>query len=204
MNRREAIAAGAAAGAMLRAPAALAQDAEAAQIENFAVGAADAPVSVIEYASLTCPHCARFHTEIYPRLEEDYIDTGKVRFEMREVYFDRPGLWAAMLARCGGEQRYFPILKMLFEKQQDWTGGGGGEQIAANLRRIGKVAGLDEGRIEACFQDSAKAEAMVANFEENMADHDISGTPAFVIDGTLHSNMGYDRMRSLIDDALTG
>ena len=204
MNRREAIAAGAAAAALMRAPGALAQEGEAPEISDYALGPADAPVTMIEYSSLTCPHCARFHNEVYPQLKADYIDPGKLRFVMREVYFDRPGLWAAMLARCGGEQRYFPIVGMLFEKQQQWIGDGSGQQIAANLRRIGKVAGLSDEQIEACFKDAAKAEALVANFEENMTKRDVQGTPSFVIDGTLYSNMGYDRMKRLIDEALTG
>jgi len=203
MNRREAIAAGAAATVLLRAPGVTAQESEAPKVEDLALGAADAPVTMIEYASFTCPHCARFHNEVYPQLKADYIDPGKLRFVMREVYFDRPGLWASMLARCGGEKRYYPLVGMLFEKQTEWVGDGQPQTIAANLRRIGKVAGLSDAQIDACFRDAAKAEALVANYEANMAEYDISGTPAFVIDGTLHSNMGYQRMSSLIDEALS-
>ena len=88
-------------------------------IKDFALGAEDAPVKMVEYASFTCPHCAAFHDTVFKPLKADYIDTGKVRFEFREVYFDRYGLWAAMVARCGGEMRYFGITDILFQTQQD-------------------------------------------------------------------------------------
>ena len=81
-------------------------------------GKKNAPVTIIEYASFTCPHCATFHRDIFPKLEKEYIQTGKVRFVYREVYFDAPGLWAALVARCGGEDRYFGIIKLLYEKQK--------------------------------------------------------------------------------------
>ena len=74
----------------------------------------DAPIKIVEYASFTCPHCARFHKEAYGRLKSEYIETGKVHFTMREVYFDRYGLWAALIARCGGDMKYFGIHDMLY------------------------------------------------------------------------------------------
>ena len=90
-------------------------------IPDMVMGAADAPVEIIEYASFTCPHCANFHANIYPLLKADYIDTGKVRFVYREVYFDRFGLWASMIARCGGEMRFFGMAELIYEKQREWT-----------------------------------------------------------------------------------
>jgi len=80
------------------------------------IGDADAPIEMIEYASFTCPHCARFHADVYPLLKADYIDSGKVKFIYREVYFDRFGLWASMIARCGGEARFFGLSNLIYEK----------------------------------------------------------------------------------------
>ena len=91
------------------------------EITDFGIGPMDAKVKVVEYASFTCPHCARFHAEVFPKLKADFIDTGKIRFEYREVYFDRYGLWAGMIARCGGEMRYFGISDILFDTQKEWA-----------------------------------------------------------------------------------
>ena len=106
-------------------------------IEEMVLGSPDAPVTMIEYASFTCPHCAAFHGDQFQRLKEEYIDTGKVQFIYREVYFDRFGLWASMVARCGGEMRFFGISSMLYEQQQEWIAGGDPTLISENLRRIG-------------------------------------------------------------------
>ena len=80
---------------------------ETRELVEMSLGADDAPVTLIEYASLTCPHCANFHKTVLPQLKSDYIDTGKVRLIYREVYFDRPSLWAAMIARCAGRGPVF-------------------------------------------------------------------------------------------------
>ena len=93
-------------------------------VQNFGIGEPEAKVKIFEYLSFTCPHCARFHADVYPLLKADYIDTGKVRLDYHEVYFDQLGLLGAMLARCGGELRYMGITDMLFDKQQEWAGAG--------------------------------------------------------------------------------
>jgi len=183
------------------APAA-AQDIDTSTIAEMAIGAEDAPVTVIEYASFTCPHCATFHEGVYPDLKRDYIDTGKVRFVMREVYFDRFGLWASMVARCGGEERYFGIVDRIFETQRDWTQGGDPAAIADRLRRIGLSAGIGEEDLQACLTDAEKAQTLVTWYEENAETHGIDSTPSFVIDGETFGNMGYDRFSEIIDARL--
>jgi len=172
------------------------------EIADFSIGSADAKVQITEYASFTCPHCANFHATVWPQLKADYIDTGKVRFTYREVYFDRYGLWAAMVARCGGEMRYFGIVDMLFDQQKEWAGSDDPNVVVGNLRTIGKAAGLDDASLDACFKDGAKAEAMVAHFEKNMEADGIEGTPSFIINGEKHSNMSYDDMKGIIDAKL--
>lgn len=184
---------------------ATAQEAEATtpvEITDFSLGPADAKVQITEYASFTCPHCATFHANVWPQLKADYIDTGKVRFTYREVYFDRYGLWAAMVARCGGEMRYFGIVDMIFDQQQEWAASDDPNVVVGNLRTIAKTAGLDDATLDACLQDGAKAEAMVAHFEANMAADQVEGTPTFIINGEKHSNMSYDDMKEIIDAKL--
>jgi protein-disulfide isomerase len=188
---------------------AIAQEADAeasestsATVEEMALGNADAPVTIVEYASFTCPHCRNFHDTVFPDLKADYIDTGKVHFIYREVYFDRYGLWAGMLARCGGADRYFGFVDVLYETQSEWVSGGDPAGIADNLRKLGRTAGLSDEEVNACLSDQAKAEALVAEFEKNSQADNIESTPSFVINGTKHSNMPYDEFREILDDEL--
>ncbi|NTT84622.1 DsbA family protein [Tabrizicola sp. SY72] len=180
------------------APATAAVDA----IQDFSIGVPDAKVQIIEYASFTCPHCARFHEEVFGKLKADYIDTGKVRFTYREVYFDRYGLWAAMMARCGGEMRYFGITDILFSTQGEWAASDDPAAVVANLKKIGRTAGMDDAALDACMKDGATAEALVAHFEKNFTADGVEGTPTFFINGVKHSNMGYDDLKALIEAEL--
>lgn len=172
------------------------------EITDFSIGSPDAKVQVTEYASFTCPHCANFHATVWPQLKTDYIDTGKVRFTYREVYFDRYGLWAAMVARCGGEMRYFGIVDMLFDQQKEWAASDDPNVVVGNLRTIGKAAGLDDAALDICLKDAAMAEAMVKRFETNFKADEVEGTPTFIINGEKHSNMSYDDMKAILDAKL--
>lgn len=173
-------------------------------VEEMALGPEDAKVTVVEYASFTCPHCASFHANVFPQIKANYIDTGKIRFVHREVYFDRFGLWAAMVARCAGPERYYGIAGLIYEKQREWTAGGDPAAIAANLRTLGKTAGLAEQQLEACMADGAKAEALVAAYQENAERDNIDSTPSFIIDGQKYSNMSYDDFAAVLDEKLAG
>ena len=171
---------------------------DTSSIIEMTLGAQDAPVTIIEYASYTCPHCATFHQGAFKELKEDYIDTGKVQFIYREVYFDRFGLWASMVARCGGEDRFFGISDMVYDQQSEWSRGEPAE-IADNLRRIGRSAGMNDEQLDACLNDGDKAQSLVAWYQENAEEHGINSTPSFVINGTTHSNMSYADFSALID-----
>lgn len=184
----------------LSASAALAQDAP--EVSDMVLGDPDAPVTVIEYASFTCPHCARFHETGFEQLKEDYVETGKVRYVYREVYFDRYGLWAGLVARCGGEERYFGIVDLIYERQDQWARGGEPAEIADNLRRLGRSAGLDDETLNACLQDGEMAQAMVAEYQRNAEADGIDSTPSFVIGGSTYSNRPYDDLAELIEAEL--
>ncbi len=176
--------------------------AETASVQEMTLGNPDAAVQVTEYASFTCPHCANFNETIWPRIKKNYVDTGKIGFTYREVYFDRYGLWAGMLARCGGDaQKYFAIGDMIYDRQRDWTQGEPAD-IASNLRQIGKSAGLNDEQLDACLTDGAKAEALVAAFEKNAEADNINSTPSFIIDGEKFSNMSYEDFATTLDRKL--
>jgi protein-disulfide isomerase len=176
----------------------------ASAVEDFGIGPADAKVTLIEYASFTCPHCAAFHAETFKALKAEYVDTGKVRFVYREFYRNKLDLWAGMIARCGGEMRYFGITDILFEKQQEWTASEDPAVIVENLKRIGRTAGLEDAAMDACLNDRANAEALVARFQQNATADEVQGTPTLFLNGTRVENRGYQDLKAMIDAALAG
>lgn len=216
MNRRSVIFSAAAlalaAGAALTilpggpAPVGMAQaqegEIDTSRVLEMSMGNPDAPVTVIEYASFTCPHCRTFHEGPFKELKANYIDTGRIHFIYREVYFDRFGLWAGMLARCAGPDRYFGMAEMIYATQQEWIGNGDPATIAENLRRMGRTAGLTDEQVDACLQDADMAQAMVAVYQQNAAADGIESTPSFVINGEKYSNMTYEEFSAILEEKL--
>ena len=176
--------------------------AETAAIEDMTLGNPDSAVQIIEYASYTCPHCAAFDQGPFQQLKADYIDNDKIGFTYREVYFDRYGLWASMVSRCGGEDKFFGITDMIYAGQSEWVRAGEPAAIVEELRKIGRLAGLDNAELDACLQDGEKAQSLVAWWEENQKADDINSTPSFIINGKKYSNMPYAEMKEIIDAAL--
>jgi protein-disulfide isomerase len=202
LNRRAMIALAAAATAALT-PALAQETATAAPtVGDFSLGSPDAKVKMVEYASFTCPHCANFHETVFGQMKKDYIDTGKVHFTLREVYFDRYGLWAALIARCGGEMKYFGIHDMLFAKQAEWAGTDDPQQVVENLKTIGRAAGLDDAAMDACLNDQANAEALIKQFQTNFEADGVEGTPTLFVNGTKYSNMAYEDLKAILDAEL--
>ena len=165
------------------------------------LGNEDAPVVLIEYASFTCPHCRNFHEDSFLKLKKDYIEPGQVKYIFREVYFDKYGLWAAMVARCGGSKKYFGLIDLIFKKQDEWTTGDV-DEVVAKLERIGKISGMSENEIQNCMQNNTKARALVEKYRENALKDDIKSTPSFIINGKLYSNMDYDKLTEIIENNL--
>ncbi|MEM7319147.1 MAG: DsbA family protein [Pseudomonadota bacterium] len=178
------------------------KDVDTSTIVEMVLGAEDAPVEIIEYASYTCPHCANFHNGPYKQLKADFIDTGKVRFVYREVYFDRYGLWASMVARCAGPDKFFGITNLLYEQQPTWSRAGGPAEIVEELRKIGLLAGIGREELEACLQDGDQARTLVAWYEENANQDGITSTPSFVVNGERISNQSYADFKALIESEL--
>lgn len=176
----------------------------ASLVPDMIMGKLDAPVTVVEYASFTCPHCANFHATVWDEFKKNYIDSGKVKFVYREVYFDKYGLWGAMVARCGGPEKYFGISDILYNTQRDWLAPGDDAGIADNLRKIGLSAGMTADQVNACMNDQAQAKAMVANYQTNATNDKVEGTPTFIINGESHGGeMSYDEFAALLDAKLS-
>lgn len=186
------------------APETVAATTEAVQFDvvEMMQGSGDSAVQVVEYASYTCPHCASFHANQYPQIKENYIDTNLIGFTYREVYFDQPGLWASMVARCGGEMRFFGISNILYEQQQDWARAGDGAAISNALRNIGKVAGLSDADLDACMTDADQAQELMAWYRSNADRDDVQGTPSFLINGEKYPTMNYADFAAVLDEKL--
>ena len=179
-----------------------AANAQAADVREMTLGDPDAPVKVIEYASFTCPHCADFHRDTFKDFRAQYIDTGRVHFTYREVYFDRYGLWASMIARCAGDERFFGVADLLYQQQSQWAREADAVAVADALKRIGAQAGLDQATLDACLTDAGQAEALVAWYQENAQRDGIRSTPSFLINGELHGgNMGIGQIGRLVEEA---
>jgi len=179
-----------------------AEDVDTSAVLDMRMGNELAKVTVIEYASFTCPHCKNFHDTAFKDLKKNYIDTGKINFIYREVYFDRFGLWAGMIARCGGPAKYFGISDIIYNTQKDWIAGGDPTLIADNLRKIGKTAGISEADLDTCMNDGQMAQAMVAVYQKNAQADSVDSTPTFIINGTKYSNMNYADFSALLDQKL--
>ena len=171
----------------LVAPA-LAQNAAAAvaqptALPDMALGPADAPVTIVEYASLTCPHCAYFNREVFPRIKSAYIDTGMIRYVFREFPRDIKDAAGAMLARSIAKDdrvKYFAIIDVLFRQQDQLL-----EKTTETLTRVGKQAGLSEQAIETCLKDQTLLDKLVAGRTFAIEMLKIPGTPTFFLNGAM-------------------
>jgi len=172
----------------------------AAEPQERILGDPDAPVTIIEYASLTCPHCAQFHTEVLPQLKERYIAPGKVRLIYRDFPLDQTALAAAALAHCAGPARYFSMLDVLFETQSNWARAG--DPIAA-LKRLGKLGGLTEQEMAACLADEELTDGILRQRLAGQNEYDIGSTPTFIIDGKAYpGSRDVEEFGELIDPLL--
>ncbi len=171
-------------------------------IPDMMIGNPDAKVTVIEYASYTCPHCASFHAGTFKDLKKNYIDTDKINFVFREVYFDRYGLWASMIARCAGPEKFFGLTDLMFQSQSSWTRAGEPAAIIDELRKLGRLAGIDGETLEVCLNDNEKAKSLIAWYQNKAGADNIDSTPSFIINGKKYTNMSLAEMSEIIDAEL--
>jgi protein-disulfide isomerase len=143
-----------------------------------------APVTIIEYASMTCPHCAHFAVETFPKFKEKYIDTGKVRYVMREYPLDGLAAAAFMLARCAGPDKYYPMIETLFAEQRKWAGV---KEPLPPLLAIAKQAGFTEQSFQACIHDKELLEKIQQVRNRAQEKFKVEATPTFYINGERFS-----------------
>ena len=179
----------------------LADASRAARRENgdMVMGAADAPVTIIEYASLTCPHCARFHTETLPKLKSEYVETGKVKYVFRDFPLDRLALNAATIAQCAGPERYFTFLDVFFQQQANWTRGNDAEAMLTSLKRLARMGGMSDAQIDACLQNKQMQDAVIASRMAGENQFQVKSTPTLIINGQRHSGaLSFDEIEKII------
>ncbi len=159
-------------------PAAHAQ--EEGGYRELVLGQADAPVTIIEYSSLTCPHCASFHAETLPRIKEEWLDTGRAKLIYRDFPFDAMALGAAMLVRCANETRAPALLDILFKTQRRWATA---ENPFEALRGTAKMAGMSDETFDSCFENQELMNAIQRRQQEAQERFGIDSTPSFIING---------------------
>jgi protein-disulfide isomerase len=151
-------------------------------LDDIPMGSPTAPVTIIEYASMTCPHCAAFANTTFPKLKEKYIDTGKVKYIMREYPLDGLAAAAFMLARCGGPDKYYPLIETLFAQQQKWAV----REPIPPLLAIAKQAGFTQQSFEACINDKAQLTKVQEMRDRGSQKFKVDSTPTFFINGERH------------------
>lgn len=145
------------------------------------IGDVNAPITLVEYSSMTCPHCANFHQITVPDLKKKYIDTGKVRYVIREFPLDRIAFAAAALARCAGEKKFFPFVEMLFRQQDSWVRGPGSP--APRLFKMAKQAGFDEKFFNECMRNKDVSDRIEKVMAKGRDEHKVTSTPTLFING---------------------
>jgi protein-disulfide isomerase len=147
-----------------------------------AQGKPDAPITLIEYASMTCPHCANFAINVYPVLKSRYIDTGRVRYILREFPLDSLAAAGSMLARCAGDDKYFSVVDLLFRRQNDWVV----RKPLAPLLEIVKQVGFTKESLDACLSNQKILEGINQVRERAATKFGVNSTPTFFINGKIY------------------
>lgn len=177
-------------------------------LPDMALGPENAPVKIIEYMSMTCPHCAHFHNTTFEDFKKKYIDTGKVRFIIREFPFDPAAAAAFMLARCNPQnptdlstpQQYFPMVSMLFKQQETWAAA---QDKRAALLQMSKLAGFSEESFTKCLTNQKLLDEVNATRERGNSEFGVNATPTFLINGKRYAgDMSLDSLSALVDSLM--
>ncbi len=177
-------------------------ESSAAEVEERSLGDPDAPVTIIEYSSLSCPHCAQFHKDVLPGLKERYIDTGKVRMVFRDFPLNESAVDAAVIAHCAGADRYVGFLDVLFQTQESWSHA---DDPRSSLKQLGKLGGLTDEQMDACLADEEMVNGVLQSRLDGTNEHKVQSTPTFVIGGeTYPGSRAVDDFAKIIDPLLGG
>lgn len=207
MDRRNFLAVSAAAGVALgvggAAPAYALTNADLLvpqTLPDMSMGKEDAPVTIVEYASVICPHCAHFHEATLPALKEKYIDTGKVRLIFREFPYENRAAAGFMLARCAPQDKYFPLIDVLFKQQRNWATA---PDPRPPLLQIAKLAGFTQESFEACLKNQELLDKVIGVYEKASKDYGVDSTPTFFINGEKAAGaLSIDEISKIIDKYL--
>jgi protein-disulfide isomerase len=185
---------------------------------DMVIGDPNAPVELIEYASLTCNHCATFHTQVLPLVKEKYVDTGKVKIVFRSFLLNGVDAQATVLTRCVSESRYFTFMNALFTRQTSWYDVGEYQRLAGEhdqqtagqmfvahvmgeVEKLARQVGLNKNKIDACFSNQAIGEYIFAVQQDGIAKYNINATPTIVVDGKVVGNT-YAAVEQAVEAAL--
>lgn len=166
------------------------------------LGDPKAPVTILDYSSMTCPHCATFHTDILPKIKETYIDTGKVKLVFRDFPLDQTALRASMLERCAPAERYYPLIDVLFKSQAQWSRA---SDPAKALSQYGKLAGMSQATIDACLANQQLADGILQSRLTGSEKYKVESTPTFILnDGaaTISGAQSFETFAAAIDKLL--
>lgn len=177
-------------------------------LPEMAIGDENAPVTIVEYMSMTCPHCATFHNNTFDKIKTDYVDTGKARFIIREFPFDPRAAAAFMLARCNPAkpeeastpEQYYPMVSMLMKQQEAWAAA---EDGRAALLQMSKLAGFSQETFQACLTNQQLLDDVNATMKRGADEFGVNSTPTFLINGKRYAGaMSVESMSALIDSLL--
>lgn len=148
------------------------------RLQDMVLGKADAPITIIEYASLTCPHCAAFHTGTLPEIKKEFIDTGKAKLIFRDFPLDQVAFMGAILARCAGPEKYFTYLDVLFAQQRQWAAA---QDPVAALNQIARLGGMPSEQFDKCLGDKAVGDYILNQRLEGNQKFNVNSTPTLII-----------------------
>lgn len=167
------------AAGLLALPA-LAQNPADPRLQDMVLGKAEAPITIIEYASLTCPHCASFHADVLPEIKKEFIDTGKAKLIYRDFPLDQLAFAGAILARCAGPEKYFTYLNVLFAQQRQWAAA---QDPMAALKQIARLGGMPAEQFDKCLADKALGDYILAQRLEGNQKFNVNSTPTIIVNG---------------------
>lgn len=170
---------------------------EEGALPDIVIGDPNAPVTIVEYASLTCPHCATFHNSALPDIKADYVDTGIAKVILREFPFDPAALAGFMLARCVPDERREAMIDVLFQQQQSWARA---ENVSGALLQIARMSGMSQEEFVSCLQNTELQGQVAEVRERGEAEFGVQATPTFFINGDRYSGaMSADEMAAVIE-----
>ena len=168
--------------------------------EEFILGKVNAPITMVEYASLTCPHCAEFHTLTLPLIKKEFIETGKVRLIYRDFPLDQVALTGSMIAHCAGKDRYFAFIQTMFAQQKQWSND---PQPIKALAQIARLGGMTKDKFEKCIKDKNVADAILQKRLDGDKQYKINSVPTILINGKRYSGgLTIEEFRSIVKRTL--